>query len=271
MNGYLELIFDSFAGTIRDVLPIILVLTFFQAVAIRKRLPNMKRIVMGMGLVVVGLAIFLVGLEKCIFPIGKAMANQLSSPAILAEHDPALKASLEQGVSPGAMVYIWAIVFAFCIGFSTTMAEPSLIAVALKASEISTGAISPLGLRIAVALGVALGVGLGAFRIVVGIPLEYFIIGGYILLMIQTYFAPKFIVPLAYDSGGVTTSTVTVPLVVALGIGLAANVPGRSPLLDGFGLIAFASLFPIISVLGYAMIGAYLTQLKTAKSQNSKQ
>ena len=163
------------------------------------------------------------------------------------------------------------IVFAFCIGFSTTMAEPSLIAVALKASEISTGAISPLGLRVAVALGVAVGVGLGAFRIVMGIPLEYFIIGGYIFLMAQTYFAPKFIVPLAYDSGGVTTSTVTVPLVVALGIGLAANVPGRSPLIDGFGLIAFASLFPIISVLGYAMIGAYIAKRKSAKSQGTEE
>lgn len=271
MTGYLELIVESFSGTIRDVLPIIIVLGFFQAVAIRKPLPHMKRIIFGMGLVIVGLAIFLVGLEKCIFPIGKAMANQLSSPAILAEEDPALKTALENGLQPGPGVYLWAIVFAFCIGFSTTMAEPSLIAVALKASEISTGAISPLGLRVAVALGVAVGVGLGAFRIVMGIPLEYFIIGGYIFLMAQTYFAPKFIVPLAYDSGGVTTSTVTVPLVVALGIGLAANVPGRSPLIDGFGLIAFASLFPIISVLGYAMIGAYIAKRKSAKSQGTEE
>lgn len=272
MEEYLTLIADSFMGTIRDVMPIIIVLAFFQAVAIRKKLPNLKKIIFGMALVVVGLAIFLVGLEKCIFPIGKAMANQLSDPSILAENNPGLKASLEQGIQPGAMVYMWAIVFAFFIGFSTTMAEPSLIAVALKASEISTGSISPLGLRTAVAIGVAIGVGLGAYRIVVGNPLEYYIIGGYFFLMIQTYFAPKFIVPLAYDSGGVTTSTVTVPLVVALGIGLASNVPGRTPLLDGFGLIAFASLFPIISVLGYAMIGAYLAKKKqVSKSTDTQQ
>ena len=143
------------------------------------------------------------------------------------------------------------------------------MAVALKAKEISTGAISPMGLRVAVALGVAIGVGLGAYRIVMGTPLQYYIIGGYLFLMVQTFFAPKFIIPLAYDSGGVTTSTVTVPLVVALGIGLASNVPGRSPLLDGFGLIAFASLFPIISVLGYAMVGAYLAKRKQAKEQTS--
>lgn len=271
MEGYLELLIESFTGTIRDVMPIIIVLVFFQAVAIRKKMPNMKQILFGMALVIVGLAIFLVGLEKCIFPIGKSMANQLSDPTILAENNPELKTSLEQGIRPGALVYVWAIVFAFFIGFSTTMAEPSLLAVALKASEISTGSISPLGLRVAVALGVAVGVGLGAYRIVVGTPLEYYIISGYIFLMIQTYFAPKFIIPLAYDSGGVTTSTVTVPLVVALGIGLASNVPGRSPLLDGFGLIAFASLFPIISVLGYAMIGAWLAKRKLAAEARETQ
>ena len=146
------------------------------------------------------------------------------------------------------------IAFGFLIGFSTTLAEPALIAVALKAKEISTGAISAWGLRIAVAFGVGVGVALGVLRIIEGTPIHYYIIAGYVVLMIQTFFAPKFIVPLAYDSGGVTTSTVTVPLLVALGVGLASNVPGRSPLLDGFGLIAFASLFPMISVLAYAMI-----------------
>jgi hypothetical protein len=149
--------------------------------------------------------------------------------------------------------------FAFCIGFSTTIAEPSLLAVAIKANQVSAGAISVNGLRIAVALGVAVGIALGSYRIVVGDPIHYYIIAGYILVVIQTYYAPKFIVPLAYDSGGVTTSTVTVPLVTALGLGLASTVPGRNPMIDGFGLIAFASLFPIISVMAYAQLTQYLT------------
>ena len=137
------------------------------------------------------------------------------------------------------------------------MAEPSLIAVAIKANQVSGGAISAWGLRIAVAIGVAVGISLGTFRIVTGYPLHYFIISGYLVVIVQTFLAPKMIVPLAYDSGGVTTSTVTVPLVAALGLGLAETVPGRSPLLDGFGLIAFASLFPIISVMAYAQISEY--------------
>ena len=144
--------------------------------------------------------------------------------------------------------------FAFLIGFSTTLAEPALIAVAYKARDITTGAISAWGLRLAVALGVARGVTLGVYRIVTGNPLHYYIAIGYGLLLIQTCFAPKEIIPLAYDSGGVTTSTVTVPLIASLGIGLASNVPGRSPLIDGFGLIAFASLFPMFTVMAYAMI-----------------
>ncbi len=266
MSGYLELIWESLNSTLQDVFPILLVLVFFQLVALRRKIPNFRQILVGMVLVVVGLAVFLVGLEKCIFPLGKAMANQLADPVFLAPDNPKLQNQLKNGVNPGPGVYFWAIIFAFFIGFSTTLAEPSLIAVALKAREISTGAISPWGLRVAVALGVAVGVALGAYRIIVGTPLQYYIISGYIFLMAQTYFAPKFIIPLAYDSGGVTTSTVTVPLVVALGIGLSHNVPGRSPLMDGFGLIAFASLFPIISVLGYAMIGAYLAKRRERRS-----
>ena len=153
--------------------------------------------------------------------------------------------------------YYWVYIFAFAIGFSTTVAEPSLIAVAIKANQVSGGAIGIWGLRIAVAVGVAVGISLGTFRIVTGYPLHYFIIVGYIIVIVQTFSAPRMIVPLAYDSGGVTTSTVTVPLVAALGLGLAETVPGRSPLLDGFGLIAFASLFPIISVMAYAQISEY--------------
>jgi len=137
------------------------------------------------------------------------------------------------------------------------VAEPALIAVAIKAAELSSGAISSWGLRVAVAIGVAIGITLGCYRIVTGIPIHYFIISGYVFVVVQTFFAPRMIVPLAYDSGGVTTSTVTVPLVAALGLGLAENVPGRSVLIDGFGLIAFASLFPIISVMAYAQIAQW--------------
>ena len=181
------------------------------------------------------------------------MAQQLSDPKFLMKNSESLNTSTSEPLI-GAGFYIEVILFGFLIGFATTLAEPALIAVALKAKEISTGAISTLGLRIAVAFGVGFGVALGSFRIIEGTPIHYYIIAGYVVLMIQTYFAPKFIIPLAYDSGGVTTSTVTVPLLVALGLGLASNVPDRSPLLDGFGLIAFASLFPMISVLAYAMI-----------------
>jgi hypothetical protein len=150
------------------------------------------------------------------------------------------------------MAYGWIYLFAFMIGFATTIAEPALIAVAFKANEVSGGVIGQWGLRITVAIGVAVGITLGVFRIVSGTPLYIYILIGYLIVVAQTIFAPRNIIPLAYDSGGVTTSTVTVPLVAALGLGLSASVPGRNPALDSFGLIAFASLFPIITVLGYA-------------------
>ena len=251
--NYIDIIYDSLFITMMDILPIILVFAFFQWVVIRKALSHWKRMLSGMGMVILGLAIFIVGLEECVFPLGTSMAQQLSDPAFLMGDSPAPNSSAGV-IKIGAEYYIEIILFGFLIGFSTTLAEPALIAVALKAREISTGAISTWGLRLAVALGVGTGVALGAFRMIEGTPLHYYIISGYVFLMIQTYFAPKFIVPLAYDSGGVTTSTVTVPVLVALGLGLASNVPGRSPLIDGFGLIAFASLFPMISVLAYAMI-----------------
>lgn len=161
--------------------------------------------------------------------------------------------------------------FAAAIGFSTAIAEPALIAVAMKASEVSGGAIGVWGLRIAVAIGVATGISLGTFRIVTGLPLHYFIIAGYVIVIIQTAMAPRMIIPLAYDSGGVSTSTVTVPLVAALGLGLADTVPGRSVLLDGFGLIAFACLFPIISVMGYAQLSEWRAQRKQGISANEKE
>lgn len=251
--NFIDIISDSLLTTMMDILPIILVFAFFQWGVIRKPIPHWRKKLVGMGMVVVGLAVFIVGLEECIFPLGTSMAQQLSDPAFLTGDSLSLD-SLSEGKRIGAEFYIEVILFGFLIGFSTALAEPALIAVALKAREISTGAISALGLRVAVALGVGVGVALGAFRIIEGTPLQYYIITAYVVLLIQTYFAPKFIVPLAYDTGGVTTSTVTVPLLLALGLGLASNVPGSTPLLDGFGLIAFAALFPIISVLAYAMI-----------------
>jgi hypothetical protein len=161
--------------------------------------------------------------------------------------------------NPEWWAYGWVYLFAALIGFATTIAEPALIAVAYKAYHVSGGTISQWGLRLVVAFGVASGIALGTFRIVTGTPLFLYIAAGYLIVVIQTIFAPKAIIPLAYDSGGVTTSTVTVPLVAALGLGLSATIPGRNPALDGFGLIAFASLFPIITVMGYAQF----TQLWT--------
>jgi len=208
-----------------DIFPIIVVITFFQLAIIQKPFLQLNQTLFGILLVVMGLFIFILGLESALFPIGEKMANEF-----------AIKGN------PW-----WIIFFGFALGFSTTLAEPALIAVAYKASDITTGAISAWGLRISVVLGVAAGMTLGVYRIVMGNPLHYYIAAGYVFLIIQTCFAPKQIIPLTYDSGGVTTSTVTVPLIAALGIGLASSVPERSPLIDGFGLIAFASLFPMIT------------------------
>ncbi|MFW6055199.1 MAG: DUF1538 domain-containing protein, partial [Thermodesulfobacteriota bacterium] len=224
-------------NTGRDVLPVLGLLVFFQLVVLKQPIPRPGRIIFGFCLVLVGLACFLGGLDLALFPVGRTMALQLAEMA-------------QSGSGMNWADYGWIYLFAFLIGFSTTIAEPSLIAVAHKAQEASSGAVSSLGLRLAVALGVAIGISLGTFRIVTGTPLYLYILGGYIIVAIQTLLVPRMIIPLAYDSGGVTTSTVTVPLVAALGLGLASTVPGRSPALDGFGLIAFASLFPIISVLG---------------------
>jgi Protein of unknown function (DUF1538) len=239
-----------FMSTLFDVLPIIAIIFGFQFLVIRKPVKNLKKVLFGLFYVVVGITLFLFGLEEALFPLGKLMAQQLTDPAFIGAMT---HASGELDWSH----YYWVYIFAFAIGLSTTIAEPALIAVAIKAKEVSGGAIGVWGLRIAVALGVAVGIALGTYRIVIGAPIHYFIIVGYIIVVIQTFFAPKLIVPLAYDSGGVTTSTVTVPLVAALGIGLAQTVPGRSALIDGFGLIAFASLFPMISVMAYAQISEF--------------
>lgn len=254
-------LFGTFISTIRDVLPIAAILIGFQLLVIRKPIPKLKSILLGFVYVLIGLTLFLSGLEKALFPLGRLMASQLTDPAFISQGLDTVKQVLHWSD------YGWIYIFAFAIGFSTTIAEPSLIAVAIKANEVSAGAIGIWGLRLAVALGVAVGIALGAYRIVTGMPIHYFIIAGYVVVVIQTFFAPKIIIPLAYDSGGVTTSTVTVPLVAALGLGLAETVPGRSPLIDGFGLIAFASLFPIISVMAYAQMAEFINKRVALRDQ----
>lgn len=253
---------ETFVSTLFDVLPIAVIIFGFQFLVIRKPIPNLKKVLTGMFYVLVGITFFLLGLEKALFPLGRLMAQQLTDPAFLET------VRITTGVLHW-QDYYWVYIFAFAIGASTTIAEPSLIAVAIKAHEVSGGAIGVWGLRIAVAIGVAVGISLGAYRIVVGTPIHYFIVTGYIVVVIQTFFAPKLIVPLAYDSGGVTTSTVTVPLVAALGLGLAETVPGRSALIDGFGLIAFASLFPIIAVMAYAQLSEYKSKRQRQTQEKS--
>jgi len=246
-----------FIGTLKDVAPIVLLLVFFQYVVLRRPIRNPGKVAKGFIFVVLGLSLFLIGLEQALFPLGEGMAEQLTSPDFIGNS--------RDGI-PQWFDYYWVFLFAGAIGFATTIAEPALIAVAMKADEMSGGAVSSKGLRIAVAIGVAVSIALGTFRIVTGTPLHIYMICGYLVVVVQTIFAPKWLVPLAYDSGGVTTSTVTVPLVTALGLGLASSVPGRSPLIDGFGLIALASLFPMITVMGYAQI----SENRSKKNQTQK-
>ena len=265
MIELLKELFTTFLSTIFDVLPIISIIFAFQLFVIRRPVPHIKKVCFGFIYVLIGLSLFLLGLEKALFPLGRTMAEQLTAANFITESGDLTLVSWAD--------YYWVYLFAFMIGFSTTIAEPSLMAVAIKANEVSGGAIGIWGLRIAVAFGVAFGIALGSYRIVVGHPIHYYIIAGYIVVVIQTFFAPKLIIPLAYDSGGVTTSTVTVPLVAALGLGLSETVPGRSPLIDGFGLIAFASLFPIISVMFYAQLAekqSWLTRFKNSNNENKK-
>jgi hypothetical protein len=233
----------SLLGSLRDLLPIIAVIGFFQAVVVRAPMPDLTGILVGLLFVVIGLTLFVYGLEMGLFPIGESMAHAF-----------ARKGSV-----------FWLMTFAFSLGFSTTIAEPALIAVANEAALIAAqeGSIADtdegradyaLGLRLVVALAVGTAIVIGVLRILKGWPLHYMIIGGYVLVMAMTSFAPAEIVGIAYDSGGVTTSTITVPLVTALGVGLASSIQGRNPALDGFGLIAFASLTPMIFVLIYGMV-----------------
>lgn len=242
-----------FFQTLWDVAPIAAILVGFQVGVLRQNIPHIRQVLIGSVYVVVGLTLFLFGLEKALFPLGESMAKQLTDPAFVG-------GGTIEAQNLGWTDYYWTYVFAFAIGFATTIAEPSLIAVAIKAQHVSGGTIGSWGLRLAVALGVALSLVVGVYRIVTGTPLYFYMIAGYMIVVVQTLYTPRMIVPLAYDSGGVTTSTVTVPLVTALGLGLASTVPGRSALLDGFGLIALASLFPMITVMGYAQIGALLAK-----------
>ncbi len=230
-------------SSVRDLLPIILVVAFFQLFVLQQPIPNLEDILIGTFLVVLGLTFFIQGLEMGLFPIGETLAYGF-----------ARKGSL-----------VWLLIFAFGLGFGTTIAEPALIAVAEEASEVAAqaGVIEEeeeamedyaFGLRITVALSVGLAIAVGVFRIVKGWPIHYLIISGYIGVVIMTAFAPPEIIGIAYDSGGVTTSTVTVPLVTALGVGLASSIKGRNPMTDGFGLIAFASLTPMMFVMAYGII-----------------
>jgi len=245
LSAVISKLFFDFLSVVSDILPILVVIFFFQFVIIKKRVAHLSKIARGIIYVVVGLYAFIVGLELGLFPIGEAMAEQLTNE------------------KNNLLIYL----FGFSIGFATTMAEPALLAIALKVEEISHGKIKQLILRLFVAMGVAIGIALGAYRIVHHAPIHYYIIAGYIAVIVLTYFAPKYIIPIAYDSGGVTTSTVTVPLVAALGLGLATNIDGCDVLIDGFGLIAFASLFPMITVLGYGILTESFAPKTTSKSK----
>lgn len=232
-------------GSLKDLIPIILVVAFFQLAVLQQPLPDFANIMLGLILVVFGLTFFIIGLEMSLFPIGETMAHAL-----------ARKGSV-----------FWLIAFAFCLGFGTTVAEPALIAVSKEAADVAAtaGAIANTteamasyanGLRMTVAFSVGFAIVLGVVRIIKGWPIHFLIIGGYVLVVLITFFAPKEIIGIAYDSGGVTTSTITVPLVAALGVGLSSSIKGRNPMIDGFGLIAFASLTPMIFVMIFGMVMA---------------
>jgi len=239
----LKAVWGALFDSLRDLLPIILVIAFFQFAVLQQPIPNFGEIAIGILFVVIGLTLFVQGLNMGLFPIGESMAYAFASKGNI----------------------FWLLCFAFALGFGTTIAEPALIAVAAEAAAVAAngGMIADnadslrsyaQGLRYTVAISVGTAIMIGVFRIVMGWPIQYLIVIGYLGVVIMTFFAPKEIIGIAYDSGGVTTSTITVPLVTALGVGLASSIKGRNPMVDGFGLIAFASLTPMIFVMGYGMI-----------------
>jgi hypothetical protein len=239
----LKALLGTLLSSVRDLLPIILVVAFFQLVIIRQPFPELGDILFGTLMVVLGLTLFIRGLEQGLFPIGESLAYAFARKGNI----------------------VWLLIFAFALGFGTTIAEPALTAVAAEAANIASaeGAIAndskamanyALGLRLTVAVSVGIAIVAGVYRIIRGWHIQYFIMGGYVGVVIMTAFAPPEIIGIAYDSGGVTTSTVTVPLVTALGVGLASSIKGRNPMVDGFGLIAFASLTPMIFVMAYGMV-----------------
>ncbi len=243
MNHQFVVFLKALLGSCKDLLPIILVIAFFQFAVLQQPMPNVGDILVGLALVVLGLTFFIYGLEMGLFPIGESMAKAFAK-----------KGSIS-----------WLLTFAFCLGFGTTVAEPSLIAVAKEAAIVaaSGGIISDTiesqlsyanGLRFTVAFAVGFAIVVGVLRIIRGWPIQYLILGGYVVVVLITMLAPNWIIGIAYDSGGVTTSTITVPLVTALGVGLASAIKGRNPMIDGFGLIAFASLTPMIFVMIYGMV-----------------
>lgn len=243
VKKYMPPILHPLYDSCRDLAPIIIVIAFFQMVVLQQPIPNLERILVGVLFVVVGLTLFIRGLETGLFPIGESMAYAF-----------ACKGSV-----------VWLLAFAFALGFGTTIAEPALIIVAGEAASVAAngGIIAntdvarssyAFGLRLTVALSVGCAIVIGVLRIIKGWPIQYLIMGGYAGVVIMTMFAPPEIIGIAYDSGGVTTSTITVPLVTALGVGLASSIKGRNPMTDGFGLIALASLTPIIFVMAYGMI-----------------
>lgn len=243
MNHQFFVFLKALLGSCKDLLPIILVIAFFQFAVLQQPMPNIGDILVGLVLVVLGLTFFIYGLEMGLFPIGESMAQAFAK-----------KGSIS-----------WLLTFAFCLGFGTTVAEPSLIAVAKEAAIVaaSGGIINNTleaqlsyanGLRFTVAFAVGLAIVIGVLRIIRGWPIQYLILGGYVVVVLMTIIAPSWIIGIAYDSGGVTTSTITVPLVTALGVGLASAIKGRNPMIDGFGLIAFASLTPMIFVMIYGMV-----------------
>ncbi len=241
MEYFFEHILADLLSVVRDVAPVLGLVFFFQLAILRKPVRNTMTVFAGIVAVITGLFIFLAGLDMSVFPVGESLAVTFADPEKMWQ----------------------AIIFAFFMGYATTVAEPALLAVTMRAENLTAGNLNSFALRNVVAFGVGVGLALGVWRIFRGDPLWIYILAGYVAALSLTWFSPKEIVPLAYDSGGVTTSTITVPLVAALGLGLASNIPGRDPMIDGFGLIAFASVFPMISVLGYALVVSAINKNRT--------